>query len=258
MSKFKQGIPRSQYKRSANIEKQRAMARQRRVNAQRNRAVQGGFRARLGEKKGVDTILTLSPVLDTTSTNGSSFVINLVQPGTASYNRVGRKIYCQSVRIKGVANHTYTPTVTTGDMTSNVLRMVVVWDAQPSGVLPAFDTIFGTTTQAGTEGSKFLDPVRYDNMGRFAVLRDTIIPMQIDYQNAFAGSSNISIQKYCFDEYVKLSNRETVYSGQSSPCTIADISTGGLYIYFRSDVAAAGISQVAITEDSFARLRYTD
>ena len=56
------------------------------------------------------------------------------------------------------------------------------------------------------------------------------------------------------DEYVKLNNLESVYSGQSTPMTIADISTGALYFVARSQLVTAS----SITIDAIARLRYKD
>jgi len=127
---------------------------------------------RQGELKGVDTSLALSPVIATTNTNASAFTINLIPPGTASYNRVGRKTYPSSLRLFGEAFYTYGVAATTANVAGSQLRMVVVWDKQPGGAVPAFDTIFGHTLQDGTEACVFTDPLRFDNTDRFHVIRD--------------------------------------------------------------------------------------
>lgn len=209
------------------------------------------------ELKGVDQSLAITAgnLLSTTNTNGSSFVINLIQPGSASYNRVGRKTYCKSLRLRGIVNATLDDNAGASGIASNVVRMVVVWDKQPSGALPAFDTIFGKTDQTGAESCTFQDSQRYDNTGRFQVLRD--VTMNFVAQ----ASMNATIAQTVtapFDEFIKLGNRESVYSGQSSPQTIADISTGALYVYFRARVNAAASSQAEVEASSFARLRFTD
>jgi len=193
----------------------------------------------------------------TTNTNASSFTLNLVRPGTASYNRVGRKISLLSVRLRGFFQLNSLAAATTGLLTGNMVRMVVVYDKQPSGAVPAFDTIFGHTDQAGTESSIFLDPVKYDNMSRFQILKDCVIDMNLLTENQEGGTTDEVQQIYSFDEYVKLGGRETVFSGQSSPCTIADISSGGLYVFFR---AATNITSsfIGLGADSVARLRYID
>lgn len=210
-----------------------------------------------GEKKGVDLVIA-GQAIATTNTNGSAFTLNLVQPGSASYNRVGRKIFNKSVRLTGVAQYAYRPVTTTASTHGAPLRMVVVWDKQPSGALPTFDDIFGVTLQDGTEQSTVYSPPRYDNMSRFQVLRDKIIECNPDMLAATGGTVNNVLPSYHFDEYIKLGNRTTVYSGQSSPATIADISSGALYVYFRSRLDLTNEAEWSIRDESNARLRYSD
>lgn len=210
-----------------------------------------------GEKKGVDLPLGVA-VISTTNTNGAAFTLNLVEPGSGSYNRVGRKIFCKSIRLTGFGQYTAAPVTTTFDLLGNTMRMVVVWDKQPSGTLPTFDDVFGVTLQDGTEQSQFLAPPRYDNMSRFQVLRDKVIDCNPQLLNPSGGSTNLNRMAFHFDEYIKLGNRTTVYSGQSSPCTIADISSGALYVYFRSAADTSGDSEFDISTASNARLRYSD
>lgn len=216
-------------------------------------------RQRLGEVKGLDTVLTLTPVISTTNTNGSIFVLNLVAPGSASYNRIGRKIYNKSVRVRGSMYMQYALQATTSDLEANFCRMVLVWDKQPSsGSIPTFDTIFGITAQDGTESSSVLAPLRYDNMDRFKVLKDCVVEFHPQATPPLGGSINLVTKIAPFDEYVKLGGRETVYSGQSATQTIADISSGALYLVYRVYNNTATTCQVGIESNSFARLRYTD
>lgn len=210
------------------------------------------------EVKGCDYALTTSPILATTNTNGSQVTVNLVAPGVVSYNRIGRKIRMKSLRLKGNIQYAYTRTVTTGNLQSQVVRMVVVYDQQPSGAVPTFDTIFGRTVQDGTETAGYLDAVKYDSMGRFKILKESTYEMNPMIWNNEGGTTDLTYVQVNFDEYIKLHGLETVYSGQSSPCTIADLSTGGLYVFFRSDNYVAGTSEASITSNSFARLRYYD
>lgn len=214
---------------------------------------------RAGEKKGVDTPLTVAAIVATTNTNDDCQVLNLIQQGAGSWNRIGRKVNLLSVRLRGTARYVSAVAVTSGDLNANTMRMVVVWDKQPSGAaIPTFDTVFGLTSQTGAETSTFLAPVRYDNMDRFSVLRDIVIPMNPQLWNNEGGSTDASRQDFAFDEFIKLGGREVVYASQTDPLTIADISTGALYVYFRADAQVAGINEIAIDADSFARLRYTD
>lgn len=209
------------------------------------------------EKKGVDTDLSLSPIIATTNTNASSFVLNLVQAGSGSWNRVGRKILNRSLRIKGHVAFLKTPTAATGVAVENYIRMVVVRDRQPFGAsgpaaIPTFDTIFGITAQDGTESTPdILNPPKYDNMDRFKVLLDKCYePTPQGFMGSGTGPSDTTYVP--IDEYVKLRDFETVFSGQTAPMTIADISSGALYVFFR----ALNNSTTAAAFDGIARLRY--
>jgi len=206
------------------------------------------------QKGGMDTDVSLSPVISTTSTNASSFILNLVQQGAGSWNRVGRKIIPKSLRIKGVVQFTLTPTIATGALDGNLLRMVVVHDKQPSGAtLATFDAIFGITVQDGTESCPDVTcPPRYDNMDRFKVLMDRTIAIENCFVSSLGSGPNTQLE-YNLDEYMKLNCGETVYSGQSNPMTIADISTGAIIVYFR---ARNNTASNAAAIDAVARLRY--
>lgn len=206
------------------------------------------------EKKGMDTDLSLTPVIATTTTNASSFVLNLVQQGAGSWNRVGRKILNRSLRIKGVVKISMVPTVATGASQTNFLRMVYVWDQQPSGgAIPTFDTIFGITSQDGTESCPDVTcPPRYDNMDRFKVLHDRTYDCNTGFVMS-SGTAPSNSMYFPVDEFFKLGDKETVFSGQSNPMTIADISTGAIYCFLR---AAVNDATTFVGFDGTSRLRY--
>ena len=179
--------------------------------------------ARPGELKGVDTDIDFGAgtVLSTTNTNAGIFVLNLIVPGSASFNRIGRKVRLVSVRYQGLCVHQYAATATTGTMNANQIRVLLVWDKQPSGAIPTFDTIFGKTVADGTESTDYLDGLKYDNTGRFRVLRDTRYESSPQGQNENGGTVDAMQNSFNLDEFVKLGNLETVYSGQSNPQTTA-------------------------------------
>lgn len=213
------------------------------------------------ELRGMDTSLqqTAAPILDTTNTNAQIFPLNLIVPGNGSWNRQGRRVTMKSLRFFGIVDTTIGKTLS-NEVQCGTVRFIIVYDKQPSGVLPTFDTIFGVTAADGTESSSFLAPLRYDNTDRFVVLRDW--RKSFNAANAWAtaaGTDVLSMQEH-FDEYVKLPNLQTVYSGQSAPQTIADISSGALYFICRADVGggATGLFQARINAGSFARLRYIE
>ena len=190
-------------------------------------------------------------VVSTTNTNDDIVALNLVQAGNGSWNRVGKKIKCQSVRVTGtIALSTQAVASTSPDF----CRMTLVWDKQPSSAtIPIFSDIFGRTDQLGAETTQVYDPLRYDNVGRFKVLLDKKYNFNPGYERAAAGNTMV----LSVDEFVNLKNRETIFSGQSNPMTIADISTGALYIIFRTGDNANN-SVITVNNNFVARLRYTD
>jgi len=210
------------------------------------------------EIKGVDEALTKATVIATTNTNGDIFIPTLIAPGVNGWNRIGRRVWPRSLRIRGTAIHVYAPETTTLDLIGNTLRMVVVWDREPQAVLPTFDTIFGTTTQAGTEATTFLDPIKYDQSDRFKILRDVQICASAE-ATPFAGGTTMEVQnRFPIDEYISFPKGTNVlYGGQSDPCTIADVQSGACYIIFRAALLTSN-SFWNIPSSTKSRLRYFD
>lgn len=205
-----------------------------------------------GEVKGVDTNLNaaIGAIVNTTNTNAGIAVLNLVQTGNGSWNRVGKKISLRSLKINGQ----FVLNGLAGDCAPDFARMAVVWDKQPSSAtIPVFSDIFGRTAQDGTETTLVEDPPKYDNMGRFKVLLDKKFSLNPGYERAANGMTC----QYTINEYLKLRGLETIFSGQSAPMTIADISTGALYLVIRQGDASAN-SIVSLSAGFMCRLRYTD
>jgi len=224
------------------------------------RAAMAAGRGRI-EIKGVDIALTQTAVVATTGDGSNAVVLNLIPPGSGSWNRIGRKAELLSVRLRGTVQFTSTASPTGGTFSGNTLRMVVVHDQQPSGSQPAWDTIFGITPQSGTESSLVLAPLRYDNMERFRVLKDVVISN--DCVQSPTSATGAMVQFYPFDCFVPLKGIVTTYSGQTATQTIADISTGAVYVYFRAlrNTSAASTTpgaSVDVDAGSFARLRFRD
>jgi len=204
------------------------------------------------EIKCVDMNITQNPVLTSTNTNGGIAPVNCIQPGTGSWNRIGKRIKMKSVRYKGTIQFINTGTNIT---TNSSVRMCLVYDKQPSsGSIPIFNEIFGSTTQTGTESTNgIFDNLRVDNTDRFSILKDDVYTSNM--QPVPSGGTSSEYQCY-FDTFVKLKELDTVFSGQSNPCTIADISSGALYLVYRSEDLSPDMA-VAV-ESATLRLRYYD
>jgi len=208
----------------------------------------------MGELKGMDTTIFYNPVVATTGTNGNTTTLNLVQTGTGSWNRVGRKIHIKSVRVKGeaIVEHVLSAL---GDFIANQLRMILVWDSQPAGgTEPLFSDIFGETSQAGVETSTWFSQPKYDTMSRFTILKDWTY--ESSPQAGVNANGDIIRNTFAVDCYIRLNNLESTYSGQSSPMTIADINNGALYLVARAaiDNATSSVASVSVR----SRIRYTD
>lgn len=185
------------------------------------------------ELGGMDTDISVGLFPITTNSNANIVVLNLLQPGNGSWNRHGRKATMKSLRLRGAMTYLNVPIVTTYAVTRSYARMVVVWDKNPnSGTIPTWDTIFGETSQTGTEDSTPLSGVRYDATARFRVLKDCIFtPPEV---MPLGAASVAPVSSYVpFDEFIDLKGLETVYSGETNPLTIADIASGALYVGFR-------------------------
>lgn len=225
-----------------------------RVSRAVNRAVN-----RVVEKKGVDGDmgLAIAAIVSTTNTNDDVIVANLIAPGNASYNRVGRQVTLKSLRLWGDLIHENNAS-SASPYADTTVRMVVVWDKVPSGAVPPYDIVFGITDQTGTEGCEIFDPIRYDSMDRFRIIADEQITCKSNGGGGETTTSKVPrADYYHFDKYIKLPKLRTNYSGQSSPCTIADIGQGALYVYFRASDSGAS-NFVTLSDNSRYRLRYTD
>lgn len=221
------------------------------VNA-RSRVQRKRVRA-MGEVKGMDTGLASTIAPSDMTNNADMHVLNLIQQGTGSWNRIGRKVYNKSIRLTGQLNANWN-ILAVGSVLAVWTRIVIVWDSQPAGTLPTKGDILGSTSQAGVEGSNIYDHLRYDNMDRFRILKDEV---RILDMSSVAQTTGGNVQKSeAFDIFINLNNAETLYSGQSNPLTIGDISSGALYCIFLNDLNPGG--NVSMSNNIITRLRYTD
>jgi len=195
-------------------------------------------------------------IIATTATSADSFVLNLIQEGSGSENRIGRKINLQSLRLKGLCELTMDNAATTGGLIPTPVRMVVVWDKQPSGSQPAFSTIFGIQDQTGTVSSDVFDPLKYTVTDRFQVLRDVIWTFNPMLDNVNGGTTDAVVYHKVFDEFINLKGKQSVYGASSSPSVVGDIQSGGLYVYFRAIYSVASTTSASISSDSWSRLRF--
>ena len=163
---------------------------------------------KIGELKGVDTSINVAAIPTTTNDNSAIVPINLINQGSGSFNRVGRKVYPRSVRLTGQLNIIHKISDTYPGITDVAVRCVLVWDKQPnSSAVPAWQDIFGHTNALGTETATTLDAIRYDNTQRFKILKEWIVRAPV---TAVDETTSVQSLQSCipFDEYYKFKKRQ--------------------------------------------------
>ena len=96
------------------------------------------------EKKGVDVPSPKTLLVASTNTNQGIYLLNGIQEGVGSWNRVGRYIWNKSIELDlNLQMSTQTAALDTAVTAAHIVRCVLVWDKAPNnGTIPNFDTIF--------------------------------------------------------------------------------------------------------------------
>lgn len=203
------------------------------------------------EKKSVD----LPYATYTLNTTEQITPINLIRTGSTFCNRIGRKIEMKSVRVSGQLD------VLRASTDVEYLRILIVYDRQPNGALPAIADILQDTDQATTNTTNALSHANVNNVDRFQLLRDHQISPPVI--SAYTAAGNFTVQQnidplcptFKFDSFVKLKGLTTQYKADSAPAVIGDIASGALYLVTYGSVAAASNSY-SLT--ATVRLRFED
>lgn len=187
------------------------------------------------------------------STTASFALLNGMVQGTTQWNRIGRRVQMKSIAIRGRIYYNQAG----GAPGADYLRVMLIYDRQPNGAAPAIGDIIAATDQAGTTTTTCFDGLNMSNADRFKVLREYVL--HIPSPAAIAGGANQALQvegaeKLGFKWFVKLGGLETHFKTGNAG-TIADISTGSLYLVTFGQQAAAD-AQWGLTIS--ARLRFDD
>jgi len=213
---------------------------------------------KLADMKCIDINMTTgaSNIVATTSTNDLITPVNLIQLGSGSWNRIGRTIKCHKLSWRLFGRYSLAYSALAPER-RGLLRVTMVWDKSPNGAtIPKFSDIFGRTTQTGSETVQLLDMLRYDNMDRFTILSDQIVAADpANFALNVAGS--VSTESVLVQGAITLVGKTSSYSDSNSPMTIADISTGALYVILRATENTPE-GHWELTDPSYAKLHYTD
>lgn len=162
-------------------------------------------------------------------------LLNGIQTGAAFFNRVGSRVELKNLHIRGQITNAATATVT-------MLRMIVVYDRQPTGALPTVSDLLQSRDQTGAATNPGSAEINLDNRDRFSIIRDMQLYAPPVTNTAgvltngpqFPGNDD---QQWDVNEFIKLRGLGTHYKSSSNPCTIADIATGALYCFFVTNLS---------------------
>jgi len=211
------------------------------------------------ELKCVDIKLEAMPINGSGST--ANFVLlNAIQEGSSFYNRIGRKINLKSLMVTIDVEKTFANTTS---VPPQFARMVVLYDAQPNGVAPVYSDVMQDVTQSGTSSISVYSSLNLNNRDRFRILLDKKIklpPLGASGAPFITGDNSVYEQNsgsQKVSKYLKLKGIETMFKSNSSPASIADISTGALWCMVIGQDTAVAPAQ-GFVANLTTRLRYYD
>lgn len=203
-------------------------------------------------------------------TNSFIFVLNGIQQGAGQYNRIGNKVNLQSLKCELNFTHTYSQDPGLANaIRGNMVRIVCFWDKEGAGnPTPAFNQIFGEIYQDGSSGSTILSGVVPYLKHRFIILHDEVIQMKADCNNfVVPGPTDpatvpVAVSNHYQSRFfINLAKKQlqTIYSGTANPVTIANFSSGVLYLAIRAlDLGIPNTNTVDLLANYGPRVRYTD
>ncbi|AMH87768.1 putative capsid protein [Pacific flying fox faeces associated circular DNA virus-14] len=190
------------------------------------------------EKKFIDVTGTYA-----VTAAGDLTLLNGLTQGVSVISRVGNKIMMRSLDLRW--RLTGAPFSATPTLPFNMVRVMLVWDAQPNGVIASAGDILQDTTP----GTGVVSPQQRDYIQRFRIIMDR----KFTLTNLVANNGPTDIIIAC-DQMYKKTKLMVTYS-DSNTGLIDDISTGALYLV-TVGLHAAAANQGVI--EYFSRVRYYD
>lgn len=190
-------------------------------------------------------------------TIGTFTCVNLPLEGASFYNRIGRKIMAKSLHVFGHIECTDGNAGATGE---DYGRLMVIYDRQPNGALPAVADVLTSYNNAGATSSTASDSLNMNNRDRFVVLRDEriVLPavgaLGVTPINSSLGTDpTLSTSKREINFFIKCKDLETHF--KASAGTIGDIATGSIFVFSISGQSHGNLAYIAAVS---TRLRYHD
>lgn len=188
-----------------------------------------GLQVSQGEFKSADTTWSVG-----VNTSSSVFLVNGIARGDEINERNGREVVMKSVQIKGYV------TATSATGSPQLARVALVYDRQTNGSALTAAQVFTSVLP--------WQPRNLENRRRFKIMMDKYISVPSRVTGDSSGPVFVP-----FEFYRKLDHPITFNSGDAG--TVADITTGSMYLVFMSNVASGTTD--AVSEGS-CRIRYQD
>lgn len=195
---------------------------------------------------GAETLLPAS--------GAASFVLlNGLQLGTSAFQRIGNKIAMKSCywSVVFALNSLNTVADATSGTPQVPVRMMIVYDKQTNGSLPALSDLLSDKSGIANATARFIDvnsPNNLNNKDRFIVLCDKRFVLS-------AQGTGSRIMK----KYKKLST-SVAYKSGATVGNVTDITSGGLYFiaYVDGDLGRNANPDIGVYMTGDIRLRYQD
>jgi len=207
-----------------------------------------GWQPTSAELKAIDIAESTYVFRDPNSAS-AIILLNGIQTGSGFFNRVGSRVEMKNLQINGFLGPNTGATGTTPAM----LRLLIVYDRQPTGGLPVISDILQDRDQLGAATNGGLSHINLDNRDRFAILRELRWHVPTTTAGVITGVSSGVGDPWVVNTYLKLKGLGTHFKSSTNPSTIADISTGALYCCFVTETNDSDW----VIEANF-RLRYDD
>jgi len=140
-------------------------------------------------------------------------LLNGVAAGTDFTQRVGRKFTMKSIWLKYFLN----PLTTTATPAGDLVRVMVIYDTQTNGTIPAVTDVLAT--------ANVLSSINLNNRDRFKIIHDKWHSM--NPSNYAVGVPTAGAPVVKFQKFFKVLNLETIFSGTAA--TVGSIATGAMF-----------------------------
>jgi len=176
-------------------------------------------------------------------------LLNAIQNGAGFYNRVGSRVEMKNLHIRGVVG--LSATATTGN-----LRLIIVYDRQPTGALPTIATLLQSRDQTGASANGSSAEINLENRDRWQIVRDMqwYAPAGTYTAGVVTNQAYPGVSSHTWDvnEFIKLKGLGVHFNSTANPVDITNIATGALYAFFVADNDSVYTASVGF------RLRYND